>query len=55
MAAISEYEYRNVMGKPGRLVAISEQILRQVSVFALEGQLQMERPCLWQEDHQCIV
>ena len=44
MATILEYEYINVMGKTGLPAAISKQILRQVSVFALESQLKKERP-----------
>ena len=51
MAAILEYEYINIMRKTGLPAAISKQILRKVSVFALESQLKKERPCRWQEDH----
>ena len=51
MAAILEYEYINIMRKTGLPAAISKQILRQVSVVALESQLKKERPCRWQEDH----
>ena len=45
MAAILEYEYINIMLKTGLPAAIPKQILRQVSVFALESQLKKERPC----------